>query len=537
MSDEISIPKDVTEDIRIQFNNRQFDKAKLILAPYVMRFKKLNQKSKTYALTMLTQLKDDEKVLFLAHEELRDEYLEYCDIEILKQQAILAQVKLKNCSEKKSLAISLKILNVVRKRNDLTHADKKFILSIICNVFRILNENKLIQETTQILNPTKPYNHLDFYVKTAEIISRLNSNFFKTGLLGDQSELINLYEDIADKSEILKYTFKLHIISFYWQYNKESNESFEYLKKNRKFAMTTHRSWHDLMLVMFYLNEKQYKKSLILTRQSYKVSNSLPEKIMCLFILNHLGDPNIELSELIFLNCCPIKSVYSYLMGNRYHLDYQDWLFPVMKKFLVLSPKENIQNCWLITRDSITHTSYNKIVINDNSKILDLASGIIRTKDHKTVILTETKIKILSTIISSGHIGIHATSLIDLVYDGEFAFIESAMLRIKNMIVELRKLGFPISRINNHFKYDFTKNSYNIILSVYHKNFSPIIFIEKLFYQERKIFIDRKNLSLTLSIKPSTASKYLKTWKDSGLIYTDISCKNGQYKISENCFR
>lgn len=288
---------------------------------------------------------------------------------------------------------------------------------------------------------------------------------------------------------------------------------------------------------MQYVNLKQFKKALILIKSAYTNSNSLPEKIMCLYIMTQLGYSKIDISEIVFLNCSPLKSVYSYFLGNRAYQDYRGWLFPVIKKLQVLAPHSRPSNCWVIGSKTFKHTSYFNLNLKSYDQLIDLVSGVVISNKTKTLILTETKQKFLSLIIASGKFGIHITSLIDQMYDGEFIYINSAVLRMKNMLIELRKLGFPIIRENNYLRYDFENNYYSIIISVFHKNFTPFVFIANTFKQNNLVFLDRKNLSQALSIQPSTASKYIRTWKDKGFIYSDISCKNGQYKIIENYFK
>jgi hypothetical protein len=184
-------------------------------------------------------------------------------------------------------------------------------------------------------------------------------------------------------------------------------------------------------------------------------------------------------------------------------------------------------DCWLISKEGITLKNY--FEIEDREKIIDFYSGIIFNNKKVATILTNLRTKLIRIIYGCGTSGAHQSYLIDAIFDGTYYFYDSAKLRLKNLVAEISKSGISISRKKNHYFYDFDKNDFDIIFPCVHSCLGPLIYLSKTNQP-----ISRKSLATKLCIKPSTASLYLKKWKEKGLIQKDDFDKYGEFKIEMN---
>ncbi len=201
--------------------------------------------------------------------------------------------------------------------------------------------------------------------------------------------------------------------------------------------------------------------------------------------------------------------------------------FEPLKKEITLNKLNH--DCWLVTPEGITLKNY--FEIDSHSKTIDFCSGIIFEKNQVMKILTDLRVKLVRIIYECGESGAHQSHLIEALFGGTYYFHKSPKLRLKNLIAELKKIGIFISIKNNMYFYNFAKNTFNAIFPCNQSFLGPLIYLLK----ENKS-INRKIISNKLNIKPSTASLYLKQWKERELIQKDESAKYGEFIINVESF-
>jgi hypothetical protein len=235
----------------------------------------------------------------------------------------------------------------------------------------------------------------------------------------------------------------------------------------------------------------------------------------------------LPLEDQILVRTYPTHESSTYSMGNLFYKSDESHSF---KFDMHLPERENLSikldhdkmDSWLINRNKISPINYKKVNLED---FLDLRVGILKEGQAPLLILSSLRTKALMGIIGSSRVGISIFQLANIIFSDENLSIDTIILRTQDIITQLQKLKFPITRNAWKVYFDLNKVSYPIILP---RNY---IFEESIFYfHKTSDHVNSKMLRSVLNLKKTQSSSYLKQWREKGYIEKLPSSSN--YKIT-----
>lgn len=511
--------------IRSFYTSGDFEKTKALLAQSLKKYDLLADNEKSFVIGMFLNLNESDKALSLVKEEISLENLRDETEESLKRQLYLAQIKIKIRSVNVGIRIINNILSVVEKRiENFSTTTLQTICNIAASNLRVLGDNETILRIEKYY-PYPEILEIRDYMFRIEVL-RANISLGKILEQDFDANLRKLFQD-APQSKILTYLVVIHEFDIKMSLGSLTMDDCSSIEEKLTHAnpLPTHQASHYYLIGYAHFFSKDSATALLYFQKALSISQSLTEKHSILFWLNKIGAKNIPFAEQVLLKCSPYNSIESYLSGNRYANNYSCQLPPYLTEYAKHSPSPEKHDCWVIYNNEFSLTNY--LQIEDQSTNLDLYSGVLIENGQVSKILTSLRVKLIRIIYGSGSLGAHVSYLIDIIFDGTYCFYESPHLRLKNLIAEITKLGISIIRHKNTYYYDFENNNFNVIFPCDHSFLGPLIFITKSHHS-----INRKIIETKLNIKPSTASAYLKKWREKGLIKKDDISKYGEFLTS-----
>lgn len=508
--------------IRGFYSSGDFEMTRSLLAQCLKKYDLLADNEKSFVAGMFMNLNESDKTLSLIKEEISLENLSDESEESLKRQVYLAQIKIKMHSINVGARILNNVLSVVEKRiENFSTAALQAICNNAASNLRILGDDETILRIEKYY-PYPETLELRDYLFRIEVF-RAKISLGKTLEQDIDENLQKMFQD-APQSKILTYIIAMHKFEIKMSSGSLTLDDCNCIEEKLTQAnpLPTHQAYFYYLIGYAKFLSMDIAAALPFFQKALSLSQSLIEKHSIIFWLNKIAPETIPLVEQVLLKCSPYNSIESYLSGNRYTSICPSDL----PRYLLESAKNSISpekhDCWVISKNEITLKNYLKI--EDLNTKLDLYSGILIENGQVSKILTSLRAKLIRIIYGSGSLGAHVSYLIDVIFDGTYYFYESPHLRLKNLIAEITKLGISIIRNKNTYFYDFEKNNFNVIFPCDHSFLGPLIYLTRSHQS-----INRKIIEIKLNIKPSTASSYLKQWREKGLVKKDDTNKYGEF--------
>ena len=514
----------IIQAIDEHFANGNFEEAKKNLLILHKSYSKLSEEEQTFVIAMLIDLEEIEKARSLLNLDCDNPNNNTGTEFYFKKLAYYGQVKTSSQSIAIARKLFEKVLEFIKANKNVQSDSHKSLMGHLASNLRAIGDFKTIIELEQYFNYSRPKSVLDCFMRSEVILAKIySSNAF---LKEDKEELEQLqmaHPANKNYSTVIKLSLleiKLNFKDLTLPELKSVEESLQ------KTSLSPAQMKHAYLLQgLSYDFLKQPKTALGYLQRALNCCDCIVQKQKVLFWLDKITPGSLNTYDYILLKCAPTLAIESFLAGNRF-IEAPLYLTPFFLDLLKDSPPSPKENCWIISRNLLNQKTYNEI--HTEGKCLDLKSGLY-FNGKNTAILTDLRIHLLRLIISFGKDGAHQSYLIDALFDGTYYYYESAKLRLKNLIVELNKFGIKIKRKNNCYYFDFDKNNFPIIFPATHNYHGPIAYLKK-----SELSLSRQIIEKRLNVKPSTASLYLKKWKDDGLIFKDLHQKYGEFSFSTN---
>lgn len=364
------------------------------------------------------------------------------------------------------------------------------------------------------------------YIKMTELLSKLD--------LGQ--DVVAEFEKTlkkVDEAEKIPKEYKEHhhyfLLCYSWEYGHLNKDDF--LKKCNEMLLTsTHSALHyHLLIAEFYQEEGELKKA-----KDYFSKNVDIEKLkktpyfyfQYIPVFNNICVEPGRVDDEIMLRCFPCQSHTGYSPSGDY--TESSPIIAKRKKWInevsALNDVSSKESAWLIHSETLSKFRYQDVTEMQN--VLDLCAGLLII-DGKKTILSKARTIMIFCIVSSGALGVNEIFLSEKVYFEENIYPKSAVLRTRDLITQIQKMGIPIIRKNKIIYFDRTKWSLPILMPTSYR-FEGEFKYFKQFCKDR--IIDIHMVTDICEIKRATAASYIKKWKDDNLIVKD-EARYGNWKI------
>lgn len=484
----------------------EYDLALKECISHTKKINSLDQSEKNFLIGMFLNLNQINKALLFIndHFHTRNNFSNLVDV---KSQTHLANIKIRILSEESAKKIADEVLKYISKLDD-QDSQVKGILNSLLGIAQVCDDIPLAKRVLNVWKRPALIEDNNIYdcflsfdaqkISNEENANKLNHDF--------HSLIPKLLKENKTLNEIA-YVYTIDSLIIDGNFNELVLKS--YLDQIEALS-PTHVSWHTRILGIYY-SKFDLELSFKYLKTSINNTEMCSEAIETLYYLEKFHPNHVSIEDKIFLRCSPQKSKVSRNLGSEF--DYF---------------KSNFQSnkCWKINskKNEITLEKYDEIVPENN--YLDLYSGIFYTNQNKKVLLSDIRTKILIILIGCSNFGAHKVLLTDLLFEGQVYYYNSAKLRVKNLIHQLNKLGFKITRKDNKYYFDFNAIDFDILIPANLEKRDILDYIKK----ESNI-ISRKTLISLFSMKPSTADAHLKHWADHKIIEKSPNLKYGNYII------
>lgn len=515
-----------------QFTKGNFEEAKKSLLELYKNYSLLNEEEQCFVIDMLINLREHEKARLLLNQDCDNPNNNTGTEFYFKKLLYYGQFKVSEQSINSAMKLFQKVLQFIKANKEAVHSDShKRMMSHLANNLRAIDDFKTIIELEQYFHYSHPAPVLDSFMRLEVIRAKI---YFSNTFLNEYKEHYKKYKEELEQltmahpeNKAYSATIRLFLLEIKLNFKDltllELKHAEEYLQESS--LSPAQQQLASLLLGQSYFYLNQFKSASDYLQRTLNFCDCIVQKQAALFWLDKITPGSLNAYDYILMKCAPTLSIESFLSGNRF-IEAPHYLTPFYSDLLKDSPPSPKENCWIISRNSVNQNAYNEIHL--EGKCLDLKSGLY-FNGKNTAILTDLRIRLLRLIISFGKDGAHQSYLIDALFDGTYYYYESAKLRLKNLVVELNKFGIKIKRKNNCYFFDFEKNPFPIIFPVNHNYHGPIAYLKK-----SELSLSRQIVEKRLNVKPSTASLYLKKWKDDGLIFKDLHQKYGEFSFTAN---
>lgn len=195
-------------------------------------------------------------------------------------------------------------------------------------------------------------------------------------------------------------------------------------------------------------------------------------------------------------------------------------------KKIIDEQKNQDNKIYVIRNESFEELSAESYLELLNKDSIDLVAGVIRSKGEISL-LSDKRYKLLKNTIFYSVSGVGELTLTEKVFDEENLPFSTLLLRTRDLVTQLQKIGLPIVRENCRVKFDFDNLDVPIIISNDQEMAKGILWRLSLKYKS----INRSCLKSELGVSQATANRQLKDWLDKGLI-CPATDSYGNYSLS-----
>ena len=266
-------------------------------------------------------------------------------------------------------------------------------------------------------------------------------------------------------------------------------------------------------------NRQKAQEELNLALKILSNDRMRPTNILeVVFWLSMLSTKKIP-TEYWVLNTHPSQIPYSLLTGR--HTEKKEDLHPWILKRLKKTTRPSYDT-WLLESGKVKGVFYSDIVKKSKDGTIDLVSGVIYDRRTNQT-LTNLKTKCLLALASSAHLGLSDWALIDYIYSEEWHVPQSMMIRLNDLVKQLRLQGFKITRRKNQFFW-IPSPKLCILMPVNHVVQDVSHHLKCVMNSFTRLDIER-----LYGITPPTAKQSLKEWTSKKLISVEESGRNTTY--------
>jgi len=511
-------------NIRSLFSSGNFEEAKKSLSDYLKKYDQLSEEEQSFIIGMTINFEDYERARVLLSLDCDNPNKQSNSEFYLKKLLYYGQIKFREQSIESGLKLFQRVIKAIREKKDsiseLTY--KTLISSTVSNLRAMYVFDEIIE-----LEKFYPYSESLPIVDCLMKIEVLRAKTFLANAVTEE-DLLELKKLEACHLDSCSYTsvLKLHELEmrlFFNYINEEDVKEYEDFIQIKKIPPTHIKHFYHLIGLSKY-KFGRYDEAIAYLSRALTDHGLISYTQSIYYWIEKMKPGTLTTPESILMKCAPTRAIETYLCGNRF-TPSPLLKTPFYQVEMDKMPDTSSFNCWFINKQGIEMKVYNDV--HPEGRYLDLTAGLF-FGGKKTIVLTDLRTQLLRHIISFGKQGAHQSYLIDTIFDGTFYYYESAKLRLKNLIVEINKLGIKIKRKNNAYFFDFEKNNFSIIFPIDHGFNGPLAYLEK-----TAPALSRQIIEKHLSVKPSTASLYLKKWKDEGLIFKDPSQKYGEFSFAK----
>jgi tetratricopeptide (TPR) repeat protein len=504
----------------------QFDLLKIELAKSLTKYKRQSEESKSFLVGLLININENERALRYLEKELSYEQLLNAHEELILRQAYLGSIKAFFNSFDVAIRIFKKINLVLKDKNKLSDKTLKKILILMSGQLYFMEFYKEVADLKSLYPHKESKNEnssiFEFLFELNQICSRtyINQNKIEDTLsfFSELSLSVPNFEDKERTNFLIFFHQSLLKLNYKIQDNNFLDKANLYIDQN--LVPASDLAYIYFMMGMNEFFQKNNDRAKIYLHKALEFSSINTDRLLFYFWLEQIDPKELDPLQKVFIRCASFRSTPSFLMGNRfekslsYHHDVYDFAREVE-----LSHNDS----WMISNNNIIDCSYSNYEINEN--LLDLKAGIVIKNKNVTYILSQIRAKCLRVIISHGKEGVNISTLVDALFDEQVYYYHSALLRVKNLLVELKKLGFKLRRVNNIIYYQFEKNNFHILFPKNHEHIGVFCYIKKI----SPNLINSTILQDVLNIKSAQASLLIKAWKEAELIEPIRNGKYGHY--------
>ena len=272
----------------------------------------------------------------------------------------------------------------------------------------------------------------------------------------------------------------------------------------------------DLYLGWYYFLQGYFLKradDLVKAAEYFKLGDHKAEFYETYYWMNNFRLLPIEEKYSTFLRTYPIKSIYSRIMRNDYykHL-FDSEIVPKtqIQKDQVTNWLTHVENeedqqfdCWFISKNSISPSTYKKLILNKDLSYLDIYSGLIDDRGEYCFLLIS-EINCMSYLIASQ---LYGPSLSDVAQ-----FLNKTNEEAKHTLESLISLGIKISTANNCYLISWESKPQIIIPRTL-----KVVGLQEFVKKNHPKFTKEQLIEL-LQLTPFGAEALLKKWSQAGFL-------------------
>ena len=295
-----------------------------------------------------------------------------------------------------------------------------------------------------------------------------------------------------------------------------------YLKKSAEYSPLDSKTLMSTVLnamlgsVYYYLEDYEKAKSHFLAdldifSEAKRKAANVKE---CLYYLEKIPGYELTLDQQLSLKCHHGYSYFAVRCGILYKPSERH------KLVVNIDPKEvNLEKeTWLIQKNQIKPAFYadalKYTLENLSGELFDFYSGLRFSKDGVESI-PETQLRCLAPIYGSGEFGINKWALIDIIYREEEFCFNYGEERLKYLISELKKKGFPIVRKKNFYYFEHGENESVIFpMDVPQQRLYAFLRV-----QQQKF--KREDVEEVFGVHKATANRWIKSWLELGVVHDE----------------
>lgn len=475
-------------------------------------FYSLTESGQSFVIRMLGKFGYIGKALSYLDKELNSEEIKNVSNTAIINQCVLARMKFYYGSASVAHRMCKTIAQEVISRNDISDQEKRVIWESLMTSFLLCQDFRSVCELSPYYPEIKNENkEEDFHFQLSLLASRCYLEKLMT------FEILHALQKLRIRypNPFHQWLVDIYEIGMVCDFGMldEIGKTETYITKLQSMldGVSFFKTHANAFLGMIYLHRKQASEAFCYFQKSLSAAVSFQERMRAIYFLEKIQRNQTSFADQVYLRCFCAFSEYAYLKGSRYRFVPEVDL-PILKRDLQhMTPVDSLRDCWIIKNGEISLAHYDELPAQEN--VLDLFSGIFWKAGEAKYHLPEARSSILLYMIGASQYGVTDSYLIEKIYSDEFRNSIKGFERIRNQVIQLKRLGIKIKQKSRTYSYDFEQNPYTIIFPVTHQSHGVVAYCRKMLN-----LISAKHLADLLNISESTASLHIRDWKDQKLI-------------------
>lgn len=472
------------------------------------KFKKLSWQEKNDYLRKLTWEFDYTKAVSLLPLELSPFDLSHLPNEALQTYLIFAKVIANNGAETYGLKIHKRFLREIESRKI---DDPLLLFAIHTTVIAFYSDcsmdEEIIAYSNKVLLSPIPFNpeiqKLYLYIKWKNLYAQFTLGKMSTEkfLQGYEELKPHFPQDLGSQN----YYEALKIIGLIlysnWPLEKFLKECDELLDKS--VSCFTPYLLINKVRILQHMGKLKEAYELCLQSKDEFTPTLAHIYVYCLSQINALCYDSLPLEEAIIVRAYPFIDFSLFKDSNVIHTDSTD------------------EDTWFIQNQKITSAKYKEIP--SHTPCLDLKAALYINHAGQIELLSPLRTQALQLLIGSSTMGCSFMQLAEKLFIEENLEFKCLTKRVQDIISQLIKIGFPITRKEKRVYFNINNYHSSIILPRGTRHGNPIFYMKKNYD-----YINSKDLCAALNISRASSWNYISQWCKEGAIKKS-PVKTGQY--------